>query len=283
MKLLYEKRIFKKRKIIYSKNYKKSSKLIIILHVFYPELIENIDEYLSNIQQPFDLLITTTEDKYNDIKEKIKNKNTIFAIFDNKGRDILPFLSILDLTNELGYSKILKIHTKKSTHRKDGREWGNKIYQSIFSETSNIDKCIKLLENINTGIIGPSGELMKLGVNYRANYKDIEHIIKRKYGNEIQKKIADINSDKYTFFAGSMFWMRTDVALTVRKAIIDSGLEFQRESGQIDGTLAHAVERLFTLIPILDKKNIYEITRNEILKVNSKKGIIPEWSDFRLD
>ena len=56
-----------------------------------------------------------------------------------------------------------------------------------------------------------------------------------------------------TFPVSSMFWARTDA---IRELFsISDLLDFANECGQVDGTMAHAVERIFDL---LAEKNGYE-------------------------
>jgi len=49
------------------------------------------------------------------------------------------------------------------------------------------------------------------------------------------------------FPAGTMFWARL-AALTPLATLPDAALDFEREAGQVDGTLHHAYERMMALV-----------------------------------
>ena len=69
------------------------------------------------------------------------------------------------------------------------------------------------------------------------------------------------------FAAGSMFWAKTDAILPVFDCIHKS--EFPKEAKQEDGTMAHAVERLFV---VLAKSRNYDFlqTLNETKNENKQ-------------
>ena len=88
------------------------------------------------------------------------------------------------------------------------------------------------------GLVAPEGHLLPVGPHLGANEGGMEYLARR----------AGLPAhDAHDVFpAGSMFWVR----LAALRPLLDAGLldsEFEAESGQIDGTLAHAVERSFGL------------------------------------
>jgi lipopolysaccharide biosynthesis protein len=71
-----------------------------------------------------------------------------------------------------------------------------------------------------------------------------------------------INMSKALFIAGSMFWFRSSALVLLRNK--SSVIEFEPEYGQLDGTSAHAHERIFSLLA--ERSGFLSVTVDELEK-----------------
>jgi lipopolysaccharide biosynthesis protein len=90
--------------------------------------------------------------------------------------------------------------------------------------------------NSNLGIIGPQGHVVPYDYFWEPNS---ENVIKL-------SRLLNISTEniEFLYVAGSMFWFRPDALANLLNLELHSR-DFEHEKGQIDGTLAHAIERLF--------------------------------------
>lgn len=259
-----------------------TSDLAVIIHLYYVEMFPFFVEKLINLQHiNYDLFITIPEDKI-EIRETIIKQypEARIAVVPNCGRDVLPFIEVTRQIAKLGYSKVLKLHSKKSPHRQDGSLWRDRIINSLLPANETlINKIIEILNNKTTAIVGPTGEYVSLLVNFSATHHHMKRFPKKVLNSELSKKIIDL-SDEYGFFAGTMFWARIDALMPIIDNI--SPVDFEPEFGQVDSTLAHALERLFSVIPELQGKDMYELTKNEVKYINYHTTNIPAWSEVAL-
>ena len=65
-----------------------------------------------------------------------------------------------------------------------------------------------------------------------------------------------IGSYNFHFPAGSMYWFRLAALAPLLDDNFVSLKEFEMEAGQLDGTLAHAIERITGLIPANNEYSI---------------------------
>lgn len=237
----------------------KSKKLAVIVHLYYTDMWDEIAERLARISQPFDLFITLNE-RDSIFVPTVSDKKVVINTYvvPNRGRDVLPFLFMAKIANAAGYEQVLKIHSKKSKHRQDGSSWFTELMDSLLPSEKGIATALDILNKEDTGIIGPKNHLVSLQRHMGSNKPILENLLSRIYDVKTAHKVIR-NSDRYPYIGGTMFWARMD-AIT---PILDLHLlpdDFQSEHGQIDGTAAHAIERLFGSVVKLNKKKMYVLS-----------------------
>ncbi len=216
--------------------------LAIVIHAFYEPIFEEILDYTSKIQSvACKLYVTTPVDKKERVRRCLAAQNHDFTLMavENRGRDILPFLNILPRVAKDGHHTLLKVHTKKSLHRDDGTLWRRDLFDQLLTDKAVLESTIHLDANPRIGILGPAGHIVPMSYYWGAN------------SERVQELSARLGVDRPTcnglnFVAGSMFFARVKALYPILNLALPEN-EFEPETGQVDGTLAHAIERLFSV------------------------------------
>lgn len=278
----YVKRAYSSPLFLSDLNQEKTAETAIIIHLFYVDMIEYFCEKINKLPNlKYDLFVTIPDFKANQ-KEFIKKMfpNARVLIVPNCGRDVLPFIEVLRVISDRGYKNVLKLHSKKSPHRKDGSEWRDSIVNNLLPANGELaDEIIHTLNKQDTSILGPKGEYVSLLVNFNATSHHLIKIVSHLYDEKIAREIKS-SADEYGFFAGTMFWAKIDSISQILDVV--KATDFEPEFGQVDSTLAHALERLFTLIPELNNNKIFEVTKNHIKEIDKHTSNIPDWSEIAL-
>ena len=236
-----QKKSITEESVIYGIPAQEHVKTAVALHLFYSDLIEEFILYLKNIVEPFDIYISTPFES--DIPKIINQFSRIAAsvtvlLTENRGRDVLPFIKITKKYKLSNYKSIVKIHSKKSQYSNNGSEWRNETLKSLLGDTYTIRKIINALKDNGVGMVGPAKFYLTNPIYNGSSIPKISEIIK-----SIPDKYKEIDF-KLGFFAGTMFWMSSAFCRVLEEINLDA-LEFEDEKGQIDGTMAHAFERIF--------------------------------------
>ncbi|WCP67278.1 glycoside hydrolase family 99-like domain-containing protein [Vibrio tubiashii] len=226
------------------------SEYALIVHLYYEELLEEIIGKVNENKVKPDLFITLPKWTKKATLEKIHESklNCYILPVDNRGRDIKPFLEAYSLIRDkFNYKACCKLHTKKSLHRVDGDTWRSNLYSTLL----NFDQMSEqFASNDNLKFAAPSDSILDLSVEAY------------NLGNRVwlEKVLLALGYEQYLdnyafdFCAGSMFWFKPSslVSLNNLEKFYDS---FEPELGQLDGTLAHSLERLFLLIATKSDKD----------------------------
>jgi hypothetical protein len=213
-------------------------KLGVVIHVFYPELLDEIFSILNELPYVDKLVLTCTSKFIAKTKSRVKNQNFVEVVeVENKGRDILPWLDVADRFND--FDAVLKLHTKSTPHEPELAGWRLQLLWQL-SGKENLTHILKqFAEESALGMVIPKYHpFIAPHINWGQNLENAKMLAER--------LSIELPDDIKKFPAGSMFWYRPSAL----RRLFESGLsehDFPSEEGQIDGSIMHAIERVLCL------------------------------------
>lgn len=239
------------------------------LHIYYPELWPEFYDRLCRLEVDADVYITITwrGDISTTLADEIQNAlpKAHVHFVPNRGRDILPFVSLVNAGAFDGYAAVCKIHTKKSPHRIDGDAWRTQLVNGILPS-----KSLRVL--LDKFIAAPDAAFW---------VSDGQRFHGRSYWGSNRARTADLLRriesegvvDQLDFPAGSMYWTKPLMIGLIKSLDLSEDL-FEPEEGQVDGTLAHAFERAIGGLATVAGQRVIE-SRELEQKADVAQGLVP--------
>ena len=156
---------------------------------------------------------------------------------ENRGRDIAPFMSLLNAGIFDGYDAVLKLHTKRSPHLRDGDVRRKLLFAMLCGERNAACRVLAEFARPETGLVGWASAYRTAPEYWMANELRVSELTRRMNADE---------AIRLGFFEGSMFWFRPAALERLRRLDLKTE-DFEDEAQQLDGTLHHAIERCFTI------------------------------------
>ena len=216
-----------------------------IIHIFYCDMAYELRGYLDSIPGGVDVFISTVDQLS---KATIENAFANWTqgkleirITPNLGRDIAPKLvAFRDVYDR--YDIVVHLHSKRSLHTDGLASWRRHLLETLVGSSLGTSSVIDAFQrNPKLGMISSSHfEPVRAWLSWGSNFDCAARLAER-MGFKID------STAPLDFPSGSMFWARSEAL----RPLLDLNLstdEFEGEDGQIDGTLAHAIERLFFYI-----------------------------------
>lgn len=216
-----------------------------IVHVFYPALLPLVLEKLANIPGRVDVFLST------DTAEKKRllvaasggwTKGRVECrVTPNRGRDIAAkFFGFRDVYDE--YELFVHLHAKRSPHGGAPlARWRDYLFDNLLGSPEIARSILTLFDDPRIGVVFPQHLFELRGIlNWGYNY-DLARGLMKRMGVEIDKNLV------LEFPSGSMFWGRS----AAFRPLLDLGIgfeDFPEEGGHVDGTLAHAIERVLLMV-----------------------------------
>ena len=217
--------------------------ILVHVHVFYPNMWEEIKEYLKALTNVnLDIWITVPEQNA-DMKEQIlcDFPGGHFLTVDNRGYDIAPFVEVLKRVELAQYHYCIKLHTKRDmpipAHVGKVDVSGNKWRDLLlaFLKKKNNERILKAFESTpQLGMVGHHALICSKEPNDNQAWSQSLRWI--------QERFSDSSLISPSFIAGSMFICRAPLMSAFRDILSDT--EFERPSREHPSTISHAAERL---------------------------------------
>ncbi|URQ74226.1 MAG: DUF616 domain-containing protein [Candidatus Ochrobactrum gambitense] len=217
------------------------------LHLFHTDCAAEFVSYLKHIPVKFSLFISVQANEdvdswRNFFSEKLSQLNEcIVKRCDNQGRDVSPWV-VLFKEEILNHDIFVHAHSKKSNYDKKYRFWRKFLFHNILGSKGIASQIYSIFESDSTvGLVYPAyyGET-RAQPAWGANKDLVDELSERILGRSGPDNCPD-------FPGGSFFWCRS----AILKPLLEAGLsidDFHEEKGQVDGTLAHAIERFIGIL-----------------------------------
>ncbi|WP_171903234.1 rhamnan synthesis F family protein [Mesorhizobium sp. SEMIA 3007] len=224
-------------------------KIAVALHLHYPDLWPEFEALLEATGRQFQLFLTLTQpDAALAQRVQARFPGAEITVYENRGRDVGPFIQLLREGKFDPFDLICKLHGKKS-----GQSGPRMVLGEIWRQVSAFD------------LIGSRGVVDRIIANFERS-PDTQMIGSRRFRlpNEwkgekaawgenramalnLLEAMGMPSSSRLDFFAGTMFWVRRSALEPLRWLDLPLAA-FPEEAGQQDGTLQHALERVLGMI-----------------------------------
>jgi FMN phosphatase YigB (HAD superfamily) len=251
--------------------------LAVMVHAYYPETVDAICASLANIGMPFTLLVSVPSESGREAVAAAVRRHRLpveldIRITPNRGRNFAPLLAEFG-ERVAGHDYLLHLHTKKSLYAGEVQQgWRDELVQSLVGSPATVMSTLQLLiTRPEVGLVYPTttDSLSYWAHHWLGNRHHVDALFAR-------LDVRTYPTDGYfPYPVGGMFWARVEAI----RPLLTAGFgfdEFPAEEGQIDGTLAHAIERCF--VPLVHSRDY------RFVEVESGTGAFQlDWSGLHLD
>lgn len=221
-------------------------KLAVHIHLFHPESADAFRAALQHIPCDFDLLVSVPSAE---VAHAARTRFTgtgklaslIVETVPNVGRDIAPMLVQFGQRLKT-YDLLIHIHSKMSQHNSSKHDWAAQMLNHLLRSKGHVTSLLNTLaDQPKLGLAFPVYHpSVGAEITWGSNFAPAQRIMRH-----LDQPLSE--SDLSAFPAGSFFIARADAVrdildLDFRKFV------FEPEEGRVDGTLAHAIERLWPVV-----------------------------------
>ena len=213
--------------------------VVAICHCHYPDLVPELAGRLLSLPRGAALHVTSSDPAVFVAWAPYRRRSRAPVFFhetENRGRDLLPFVTVarsLDLGPD---AAVLKIHGKRSAYSASGEWWRRDTLRGLLPGPFAAGRALKrFAADPRLALLGAPGSFIGHPVYWGRNRDAVRALMREVAG-------VDARDEDLAFIAGTMFWIRGGY-LTALLPHLDPA-RFEPEPIGQDGTHAHAVERV---------------------------------------
>lgn len=232
----------------------KPQKLALVMHIYFEDLIEYCYNYALSMPAEADIYITSDkEEKCKEIEKKFKQGpwyNVKVILIENRGRDVSSLLVGFKPYAEQ-YDLVCFMHDKKVTqldYGSKGQAFSDRCFENMLGSKEYVSNIIDLFDkNPFLGLLCPpppnhADFYITIGCEWGPNFK-----ITKQLSEKLELNCSIKEEKEPVAPLGTMFWFRTKAM----KKLFDYDWDyddFPKEPNKIDGTLLHAIERIYPFV-----------------------------------
>ncbi|MBB2957382.1 rhamnan synthesis F family protein [Pseudoclavibacter helvolus] len=224
-------------------------RVVVVAHVYYEEMIDEIVERADTIPGGYDLVVTTaSEEKQAYIRARLEQlgrpDDDVRVVASNRGRDISAFLiTCRDVLESDRYDIVVKIHSKKSPQNgfNSSRHFKEHLFENLLNSPGYTTNLLRLfVKHPTLGMVFPPMIHIGFPTVGRAWFANLDPA--KELAAKLGMRVTFDDTSPLAPF-GSMFIARPEAL----KPLVQAGFhwdEFPDEGGYEDGGLPHVLERL---------------------------------------
>lgn len=229
----------------------KKRRIAMVLHFYFEDLAEYCLHYAKSMPPEADIYVTVGSEAKKELIEKtfsvLPNKVEVILI-ENRGRDVSALL-VATKRFIMDYDYVCFVHDKKVKQLKPdtvGASFSYKCFENLLTTRDFVNNVIRTLEeNPRAGLLTPpppnhGAYYITVGLEWGQNFE-----ITKKLAEKLGITVPITEEKEPVAPLGTMFWFRPKAM----KLLFDQDWEytdFPKEPNKTDGTLLHAIERIYS-------------------------------------
>ena len=197
-------------------------------------------------------------------------ERVVIVEVENHGRDIFPTVQLVNSGVLDPYDMLLKLHTKRSPWREEhaelegtGEAWKERFLSDLVGSRERVEEILNAFASDTSLGLMTADETIVGKEFWGGDQRIVEQLMRR-----IE---MSVDPEALRFASGSMYWVRGFVLQGLRSFNLQAA-DFDEEAGQIDGTTAHAVERIIGIVTEEAGQHLAEVHELEALGADGVGG-----------